>query len=240
VLHTLDLPISIYAATGKDKYRKPRTGMWETLLQDRKLRPEDVDKQHSYFVGDAGGRLANTSDKHKADFACSDRDMASNVGIAFHTPEEFFLHEEPRPYNRLFDPTTYLAGLPAAQAMQAPAPYTKKHAQELVVFCGSPGAGKSTFFWQHLKPLGHERVNQDILGSRKACISATTTLLKAGCSVVIDNTDADKDIRGQWIALASTLGVPVRCVFFTAPARLCEHNNAVRAMGGSSTVSNMF
>lgn len=37
--------------------------------------------------------------------------------------------------------------------------------QDLVIFCGSPGAGKSTFYWKHLQPLGYERVNQDKLGS---------------------------------------------------------------------------
>ncbi|MBZ6374561.1 MAG: ATP-binding protein [Kocuria palustris] len=42
-------------------------------------------------------------------------------------------------------------------------PFTRKHPLELVIFCGSPGAGKSTFYWNHLEPLGYERVNQDIL-----------------------------------------------------------------------------
>ena len=41
--------------------------------------------------------------------------------------------------------------------------FTKKNPLELVIFVASPGAGKSTFYWNHLKPLGYERVNQDIL-----------------------------------------------------------------------------
>jgi bifunctional polynucleotide phosphatase/kinase len=41
--------------------------------------------------------------------------------------------------------------------------FSKTHAQEIVLFCGSPGAGKSTFYWKHLEPLGYERVNQDLL-----------------------------------------------------------------------------
>jgi len=30
------------------------------------------------------------------------------VGVPFHTPEEYFLHEEPRPFTRDFDPTVYI------------------------------------------------------------------------------------------------------------------------------------
>jgi bifunctional polynucleotide phosphatase/kinase len=43
------------------------------------------------------------------------------------------------------------------------ATFTKRNPQELVIFCGSPGAGKSSFYWTTLKPLGYERVNQDLL-----------------------------------------------------------------------------
>jgi predicted ABC-type ATPase len=42
-------------------------------------------------------------------------------------------------------------------------PFSRKNPQELVIFCGSPGAGKSTFYWDYLEPLGYERVNQDTL-----------------------------------------------------------------------------
>ena len=31
------------------------------------------------------------------------------------------------------------------------------------MFCGSPGAGKSSFYWQHLAPFGYQRINQDLL-----------------------------------------------------------------------------
>lgn len=59
VLTQLDLPISVYAATGKDQYRKPRTGMWHELLEDNDLESADaVDLENSFFVGDAGGREA--------------------------------------------------------------------------------------------------------------------------------------------------------------------------------------
>ena len=41
--------------------------------------------------------------------------------------------------------------------------FSKENELDLVILCGSPGVGKSTFFWNELSPLGYERVNQDIL-----------------------------------------------------------------------------
>jgi bifunctional polynucleotide phosphatase/kinase len=71
VFNQLDLPVSIYAATEKDIFRKPRTGMWKELLEDYDIDPADLDLEHSIFVGDAGGRSAGGG-KPK-DFSCSDR-----------------------------------------------------------------------------------------------------------------------------------------------------------------------
>lgn len=100
-------------------------------------------------------------------FDNSYRELAANIGIGFHTPEQFFLDAQPEPYQPPFDPPTYLANLESAALANADAlvtvPFIKMNPQELVIFCGSPGAGKSSFFWDVLQPLGYERVNQDIL-----------------------------------------------------------------------------
>jgi len=59
VLHQLDLPISMYAATGRDQYRKPRMGMWHEIAEDFDLdSTHSLDVESSVFVGDAGGRVA--------------------------------------------------------------------------------------------------------------------------------------------------------------------------------------
>ena len=135
-------------------------GMWNELLEDLDLDIDDgPDLEASFFVGDAGGRPAMSG--VQADHSCSDRDLAMNVGIEFKTPEEFFLNEKPRSYSRVFDPRDFLDQLVDGVV----APITKANALDVVTFCGSPAAGKSTFFWTALKPLGYERVNQDILKS---------------------------------------------------------------------------
>lgn len=72
----LGLPISYYASLEEDMYRKPDTGMWSLL-------PEPVDRENSFYVGDAAGR--------PGDFADTDRTFAENIGIPFIVPEEFFI-----------------------------------------------------------------------------------------------------------------------------------------------------
>jgi bifunctional polynucleotide phosphatase/kinase len=63
----------VYAATGHDRYRKPRIGMWEELLEDHDLEAADaVDLEKSFFVGDAGGREALPGGPSK-DHSCVDR-----------------------------------------------------------------------------------------------------------------------------------------------------------------------
>ena len=49
----------------------------------------------------------------------------------------------------------------------------------------------------------------------------------------IDNTNADIDTRAEWIKLSRRLEIPIRCILFTASARLCEHNDVVRALNGT-------
>jgi DNA 3'-phosphatase len=128
VLNQLDMPVSIYAATEKDIYRKPRIGMWTELLDDYDISSDNLDLEHSIFVGDAAGRHAEAG-KSK-DFSCSDRygpspllyhfiltqdsNFAGNIGLRFYTPEEFFLNEAPRAFSRPFEPSDFLPD-PAAK-----------------------------------------------------------------------------------------------------------------------------
>lgn len=227
IFNGLGLPISIYGASSQDRYRKPRIGMWEELLEDYDLQGEGaVDMDNSFYIGDAAGR-EKTDKRKKADWASSDRDLAANIGIRFQTPEEFFLGEDVEPYKPAFDPSSYLS---EAGLKRAANTFAKKHDQELVIFCGSPGAGKSTFYWRVLEPLDYKRVNQDTLKTRDKCLKVAREYLTRRESVAVDNTNADEQARKYWVDLAKELQIPIRCIYFTTPARLAEHNDSVRAM----------
>lgn len=226
VMGQLDFPVSVYAATVRDQYRKPRPGMWHEVLEHYDLDDEQgIDEEHTFYVGDAAGRTADgSSGNSDKDFASSDRDFAANAGIEFLTPEEFFLDHNPRPFKRAFDPGVYLD-----QSEQPPS-FVESNGLNIVVFCGSPGAGKSTYYWNVLEPLGYKRVNQDILKSRDKCLKVASEHLQARRSVAVDNTNADAETRGHWLDMAKRLGVPARCVLFKADPKLCEHNASVRAL----------
>lgn len=181
VLAQLDLPITLYAATGKDRFRKPRTGMWEEACKDYGLDHNNVDLTGSVFVGDAGGRTAvqQSGSIVAKDFSCSDRNLAHNIGINFQTPEEYFLQHSPRTFSRELDLAHY------GYAEDQKVAFDKKHKQEMVVFCGPPGAGKSTFYAKMLQPLGYERINQDTLKTRDKCLQVAKEKLSEGASVAI-------------------------------------------------------
>ncbi|KAH1910462.1 hypothetical protein KXW02_002446 [Aspergillus fumigatus] len=222
VMRQIDIPISVYAATADDENRKPRTGMWKEFVEDYDLDVFGIDLCASFYVGDAAGR--------PRDHSMVDRGFAMNVGIPFKTPEEFFLNEVAQDVQEPFNPSSYIKSEPADNV---PAPFIRQSPRELVIFCGSPGAGKSTFYWNHLQPLGYERVNQDNLKTRQKCIKVAKEFLTAGASVVVDNTNADPNTRAEWVRVAKESNVPIRCVYFTSSPELCEHNNAVRAANRS-------
>src|SRR5262249_12485652 len=62
IMTHLDIPLSVYAATELDGFRKPRMGVWREMLEDHDLDVADaIDLDGSFFVGDAAGRQGDHS-----------------------------------------------------------------------------------------------------------------------------------------------------------------------------------
>jgi bifunctional polynucleotide phosphatase/kinase len=81
--------IMVFIASADDEYRKPSTKMWD-LLVSKYNNGLKIDKEKSFFCGDAAGRKTA---KHK-DFSDTDYKFALNCDIPFKTPEVLFLDEE--------------------------------------------------------------------------------------------------------------------------------------------------
>jgi len=88
----MDVPIIFMASTLKEcPYRKPKKGLWTVLCdQIMKVKQSEIDKDSSFYCGDAAGR----KQKPFNDFSNDDLLFSINLGIKFYTPEMLFLDED--------------------------------------------------------------------------------------------------------------------------------------------------
>ncbi|ORX47153.1 PNK3P-domain-containing protein [Hesseltinella vesiculosa] len=221
------VPVYLFAAKEKDHYRKPMTGMWDYMLRESNGGVA-VDIKQSFYVGDAAGRAAGWKPRMKKDHSCVDRKYADNLGLPFHTPEAYFTNEAEAAFSwGEFDPRAYTA--PASIFTPESTPLIPDNRPvELIILVGPPASGKSTFAKNHLKE--YTWINQDALKTKQKCLKGCAEALTAKKPVVIDNTNGILAVRKEYISLAKSLHVPVRCFYFTASQGLCQHNNHYRAL----------
>lgn len=99
---------------------------------------------------------------------------------------------------------------------------------KLIILVGSPASGKSTFVERNFKDSRYVIVSNDDLGRRKDCIKiAKETFEKDTQSiVVVDNTNATKKVRSEFVGLNRN-GKSL-CIFFNTSKAVCHHNNMYR------------
>ncbi|XP_040027999.2 bifunctional polynucleotide phosphatase/kinase [Gasterosteus aculeatus] len=228
ILAKLQLPVQVFVSTSPGIYRKPVTGMWDHLCE-KANDGVTIDKTQTFYVGDAAGRPENWAPgRKKKDFSCSDRLFALNIGLQFHTPEEYFLGWKSAPYSLPhFDPRKLDS---ACRQYDPPSASLTSSSTEVLVAVGYPASGKSTFFHTHVIPKGYVYVNRDTLGSWQSCVSACERAVKEGRSVAVDNTNPDAESRKRYVDVAKAAGVQCRCFHFSASLERAKHNNRFREM----------
>lgn len=119
-------------------------------------------------------------------------------------------------------------GAPTTAAMGAEA--TVPALLELVVLVGLPGAGKSTFAQRFAR--SHERVSRDELRQSRSPQRRHAELiqraLRAGRSVVVDDTNVSPEQRAPLFAAARAHDARVVVYLFTAEPHECVARNARR------------
>ncbi|OWA50251.1 Bifunctional polynucleotide phosphatase/kinase [Hypsibius exemplaris] len=231
ILGKLAVPVQVLVASGEGINRKPAPGMWNHFVENYNEGVQ-VDMTESFYVGDAAGRPA-AGPKGKKDFSCSDRLFASNVGLPFKTPEEFFLNRKPENFQiSAFDPKKYLADAKMGKLnLLTPATTNLAFAsQELIILVGPPGIGKSHFAKEHLISKNYIHVNRDTMKTWQKCVDAAEKSLSDGKSVVVDNTNGDLESRKRYLDVAKQRKVPCRCFVFTSSMEHAMHNNKFREL----------
>ncbi|XP_076440762.1 uncharacterized protein F21D5.5-like [Babylonia areolata] len=224
IIKELGIPVQVLISTGNSHFRKPSACMWDFFV-DQCNQDVVVNKAESFYVGDAAGRAKGWAKDKPKDFSCSDRMFAANAGIEFYTPEEFFLKEAPAKFDwGSINPADYL---PDPKTPSVKQEYHKK-GKEMVLMVGVPASGKSTVRRRFLEPHGYVAVNRDTLGTAEKCAKVAKESLKAGKSVVVDNTNPSVTARAPFISIAKAAGVSCRCLWMQTPVSLAHHLNLVR------------
>lgn len=240
ILAELDVPIQVFISLGRTIYRKPVTGMWTCLAQE-KNDSVAIEIADSFFVGDAAGR--KKPDGKSADHSNSDLLFAYNIGLKFFTPEEYFLSQSQQAYNLPdFDPRAYSPEDPDKLKRRGIVPIKKDMNKdikwpgevEVILMVGMQGSGKSHFVQSVLVPQGYKQVNRDTLGTWQKCVKMMEQHLKDNLSVVIDNTNGSVSARERYISVAKSKNIPVRCFVMTTSYEHCKHNNRYRELTDKS------
>ena len=212
------VPLVAAFATDYNLYRKPNIKVipyLESFLSTK------MDPEGSFYIGDAAGR--------PKDHSCCDRKFAANLEVTFRPIEQFIDPKyEDDDYTWGFDPKEYLTTTTDKVPM-----VPEDQPQELVLMCGYPGSGKSTFAKTNL--FSYTYVSKDDLKG-KSLSALIKKALSEGKSVVVDNTNIDPETRAFYINIAKDHTVPCRCYFMDVPLDLCKHLNHVRNVQSDNNV----
>lgn len=219
VQQLLNIPISVYASTGKDMYRKPLPTFWNIISDSYKGSKVKLDKKNSYYCGDAAGRAGDAAGR-AGDHSDTDYKFALNCGLTFYVPEETFLNQ------KCSTKKTEYAELPKCKTNGA----TKItfSPKEMIIMVGYPASGKSYFTTEYVEKAGYTRINQDTLKTKKKCLDKALECLNKGESIVIDNLNHTVSNRGEYIKLAQRFGYNISAYVMTTSFEVSQHNNLYR------------
>ncbi|GAA5840865.1 hypothetical protein JCM9279_001245 [Rhodotorula babjevae] len=246
VARKIGVPLRIMACFEFDEYRKPASGMWDALV-DKLNGGLAVDYSSSFCVGDAAGR--------PEDHADTDRKFALNAGVAFFTPEQFFLGQaEDRNFELWgWHPHGYDHALaPPRELLDTAKPLVPLDTPEVVLLVGPPAIGKTSYASQ-LERLGYVVFSLPDLSTSPSTAAALAPALHAALAhtlaidakgLVIDGSLPTRRHRQQVLSAVRTFPSAgpdagaqfrTRCVLWTSCSRSSTSaaTSAPSATGGT-------
>ena len=193
VMEQLCIPLFIVIAMDKKEY-KPNPILFDTLIGEN-----TINKEESFFVGDALGR--------KSDFSDSDKVFAENIGIKWYSPEDIFTNK-----TGIFEiPTIALSTNP-----------------EIIIMMGYPGSGKSTIAKNICKNDNYIHISGDIHKTSSKMRKASLEHILQKKSIVFDATHSSIKKRKEFIDLGKKYNYEVKCIHVTTSLDISYKRNKSR------------
>lgn len=228
------------ASVDDDMYRKPRTQSLEAIKELLSIRRI----LGGSYIGDASGFAGSWSDV--------DRKFAINAGFDFYSDYEYFNNlsmslkpSEPEPPLLLISKQNLESS--NSNMISAYEHISNININCMIIMCGSPASGKTTFVNNIKKHFNNIRnvdiVSQDDFGTKAKCKKAAVELIKNNSTdnnltncIIVDNCNASKDVRDEWIELASKYKYSTLIFYLKTSKELSLHLNIFRKLTGGKHV----
>ena len=193
VAKTLDIPVFIVVATEKNEY-KPNPILFNVLVGNNK-----INKDKSFFIGDAIGRTS--------DFSDSDKVFAENIGIPCYCPEQ------------IFHMKTEIVEIPTI-------PLTDE--KQIIIMMGYSGSGKSTIAKNICQNESFIYIEGDLYKSSAKMIKASLEHIAQKKSIVFDATHSSSKKRQEYVELGKKYDYKVVCIHVSTSLEIAYKRNKLR------------
>lgn len=211
----LKIELIVFASLKTDIYRKPSTKFYELIKTQAQKNKIKINDTKSFYCGDAYDSTIHHSD--------CDYKFALNCQISFFAADNYFNNNKVNIPKIIYKPFENLKN-----KKNVPFIPIKNNKNELIIFCGYPGSGKSFYTINKILPHNYKRINQDELKTKIKCLKETQNLIKNKHNIVIDNTNSNIKTRNEYIELAQKAKYTIRCFNMKTSQELSKHNSLYR------------